>query len=363
MLLKLFFSFLLIFTNIVSAKGFNYLYQSSKGLMMGEAYTTLADGVAALFYNPALIARNSILIFRPMPFDFQTFDILDNRDMLDELDTKDIANFADQVIGKSLHVSTSFLPSLQFSLLSFTYFNSIKSNIIIRDRVHPILDLDYRWDSGLAMGAGFVPYGNPQKGASLAVGVGFKQISRESIHGQYDVFGPTIADLIFSGTDKLQDFRNALGYAKGKGQGFDLGADWRYHTSSDMIALGVSILDIFNTNMRVFEGTGSVPRQDMLIRAGGSFSHRFSFLADLTASFDIHPIRRSGGIREKVHAGLRIGLPLLDFYLGSNKGKFSYGVTCDLYFMELGVGYYEVDVGGMESNRLIAYLSLLDFEF
>ena len=40
---------------------FKYLDRSEEGLLMGDAYTTLADDESVLFYNPAALGRNEHL--------------------------------------------------------------------------------------------------------------------------------------------------------------------------------------------------------------------------------------------------------------------------------------------------------------
>ena len=144
--------------------GFKHLHRSSKALMMGDAYTTLATEAATLFYNPALAARSGDFGIYPLPVDIQLTDFTKEKERFDNIDTEKIEEFADSLIGFPVHGAFGIIPTLKFKWLTFTPFVTGSIDLIIRDQVHPVLDLDYRYDRGFSLGLGFIPYGNSKRG-------------------------------------------------------------------------------------------------------------------------------------------------------------------------------------------------------
>lgn len=58
--------FVLLFLCLVSmlhAQEVNYLARSPRALLMGDAYTAIADDEFTLFYNPAALGRNKGVSF------------------------------------------------------------------------------------------------------------------------------------------------------------------------------------------------------------------------------------------------------------------------------------------------------------
>ena len=96
---------------------FHYFYRSPKGLLMGDAYTTLATGPSTLFYNPALAVRNNLFAIYPLPLSVGVFDIIDEKDRLNDIDTEETSDFADAVIKFPLHVGASLTPTIKFRLV------------------------------------------------------------------------------------------------------------------------------------------------------------------------------------------------------------------------------------------------------
>ena len=339
---------------------FRYLHRSSKALMMGDAYTTLATEAATLFYNPALAARSGDFGIYPLPVDIQITDITREKERFDNADTSNIEEFANTFIGFPVHLAFGTIPTIKFKWLTFTPFATGSADIIIRDRVHPVVDLDYKYDKGFSLGLGFIPYGNSEKGESLAIGASIKHIKREGLTAFYDVFGVTIADIISSGSTELSELKDALGYSTGTGWGGDLGVDWRYQSKSSTFAVGFSALDITDTE---FKSKGSLPDQKMSLNFGTSVTTKYNRWMNGTISFDLHPLSNDIDFTQKVHAGIRLGIPLFDFYAGYNGGQGSYGVVFSFLFLEAALGVYEKKIRQMKRRYLAAHVSLFNFAF
>ena len=55
---KLILIYFLLFFSFARAREFRYLQRSPKALLMGDAYTAIADDEYTLFYNPAAMGRH-----------------------------------------------------------------------------------------------------------------------------------------------------------------------------------------------------------------------------------------------------------------------------------------------------------------
>lgn len=356
----------MITTFIIALKAFayefKYLQRSPEALLMGDAYTTLADGAYTLFYNPALVARNELFQFYPMPVNIGATNFFSGDIEYDDLDTNEPEDLVNSVIGVPLHIHTGAVPTVKLGWFTFTPFAIAKTDAVILNPVHPILDIDYRLDRGFSAGIGYAGKGKN----SVAVGLAVKYINRQSIFGQFDVFGKEFADIIASDTSDFNEVREALGYTQGKGVGYDFGLDWRYETGAGTFALGFSAMDIADTSFEVTEGTGTIPDQTMMIAAGTSYQFK-SMLLDWTLSADFHPINANIDNIQKIHLGAKVAIPLLSVYAGWNGGHISYGAGFNMFPFEVKIGYYgkEVgdNVGDLKSERIVAYISLLDFTF
>ena len=284
-----------------------------------------------------------------------------DEDRIKELDTHEIEQLADTVMGFPLHATAGITPSLKISWLTLTPFASLTANLAIKNRIHPVVDINYLKDQGIALGAGLLPYGNKRRGASLAVGLGLKYFERNGIIGLYDVFGSDLANLINSDNRSLEDIKRSLGHSRGRGMGVDIGLDWRYRSQRFTFASGLSALDLFDTKIKVYQGDHKLPDQQMAINFGSSFTYNLLGLLDWTASLDLHPLGAKIDFSEKVHVGFRMGIPLLDFFGGYSGGQTSYGVALDLFPIEIAVGMYKKKTDSEDSRRLLAYISILDF--
>ena len=361
-LLSIFCLALLVIRNIWG-RDYVYFHRSPRGLMMGDAYTTLATGPSTLFYNPALLARNKLFAFYPLPIDIEVFNILDEEQRFEELENDDVAELANAIIGFPISLKAASAPTLKFARVALTPFAISRFNAIIRDRIHPIIDIDYRYDRGISLGLGFIPYGRSRKGWSVAFGIAFKYIKREGIIDQYDLFGVKFADLITSGSMGISEIKQDLGFSIGRGIGMDLGLDWRHQGRSSAFALGFSIQDVLDTKIEVFHGEGKLPAQQMNLSFGTSFSQKLGRFFDWAWAFDLHPLGEDIDFEYKIHGGLRLGLPILDVFVGSNAGLTSYGVAFDLFAFDVALGTYGKRAGGAEREYLALSISLLDFAF
>ncbi len=356
----LFFSF--VFLSIGYAKDFKYLARSPEGLLMGDAYTTLATGPFSLFYNPALSASEKLFSFYPFPVSAGAIDYFAYEDEIDStLDAPNAAAIARTFTGTPIHLHTGFFPTVKLLNFTFTPFITGAMDSVILDQVHPVLDMDYRMDRGFATGIAY-PFKSGNR--TFSVGVGAKYIKRSAIVGQFDLFGKTTADILNQSSLEFDDVRDALGESVGNGWGGDIGVDYRYKKGPGTFAMGLSVLDIGGTRIARNEGNGKVPDQDMSVNFGTSFEFD-TLLLNWAVSADVHPINADIEPIQKVHFGARVGIPMITGMIGYNGGYLSYGATARIFPFRISAGFYGKEVGEvdqkLESERLVLYVSLLDF--
>jgi hypothetical protein len=261
----------------------------------------------------------------------------------------------------------------------FNLFASSKTNIVLRNAIHPILDVDYRYDRGFIAGYAFnigsgafssrIKKSAKSKittGNRFSVGLAVKHMNRQGLSDQFDLFGTTLLNKINSGATDIQDLKEALGYSRGDAWGVDIGTEYAYSSGRSLFTAGLSILDVGDTQFNVTEGTGDVPKQEMTVNSGIAFKQDF-FLFDYTLALDIKPITSSIDTARKFHVGTELSLPLVTLNAGWSEGYLSYGGSVKLWPVKVTAGFYGIEVGNkfkeQEAKRFVVYVSLFDFSF
>ena len=344
----------------------HYLGRSVKGLLMGDAYTTLADDEYTLFYNPAILGGHKGLSFTPLPPKLSVTNALDEMDGFEDFPSSDAADIADRIIGFPIHFQVGAYPSLKFSRIAMTLFANSSLNMNLRNGVYPQMDINYNYDRGFVFGYAHNIRGN-ERGSRTSIGLSIKNVNRSSLKNTFDLFGTKLLNIVSDEeVDGYKEIRERLGYSYGKGWGFDLGFEEVLVAGPSSLKFGFSVLDAFDTKYRKVSGLYSIPDQKMIVQTGLSFSQNF-ILFDYKLSLDLHPLNQEMDFMRKVHVGVDFGLPLVRLLAGWSGGYKSYGVSLNLWPIKIMAGFYSVEQGRTfkeeEGSRAIIYLSLLDFSF
>ncbi len=367
---------LLLFMVTISAHAeFHYLGRSAEGLLMGDAFTAVADDENTLFYNPAALGRHSgvsLLFLNP---DLEMPDVLDKnvREMKFGLDGRfeDFPSTAEgisqRVLGIPVHFQVGATPTVKIQHFAFSLFSNSKTSMVLENAIYPNLNINYHYDRGFIMGYSHNIAGNSKSRSQLSVGAAVKRVTRNSLSGRFDLFGTELLDII-EDADDYRSLRRALGYTQGDGWGFDLGIEQVVRGNGNIFVVGLSLLDVGDTKFKKEESSlRDVDSQDMSMNLGTSWSTDFKIF-DATFAADYHNILDPrSDFASKLHLGARLRLPMLSVYLGWNGGYSSYGIGVDLFFMHLKVGFYGTEIGGSfrerEGERVVFSLSLLDMHF
>jgi len=375
---KLPFSLLLFFvliavSSILFAGEITYLNRSPKALLMGDAFTAIADDEFTLFYNPAAMGRHSGLTLAPINPSIGITNALGESDRYEDFPDNDTVGIANRIMGFPIHLSAGATPSLKLENFGLAGFVNSTTNVVLRNKTHPSLNMDYHLDKGFVTGFALSTGRKAKKGSKTAsghqssIGFGVKYVKREGLKESFDLFGTELLDIIDNDSKDIHSVRRQLGYSRGKAWGFDIGAEHVVRRGNSQLVLGASALDIGDTRFRYVDGARKVGQQDMSVNLGAAWSQDF-FLFDYKLAFDLHPINQPIDFGRKVHIGLDVGiLKFIHVLAGWNAGYLSYGATIDILFMKLYAGLYSVELGSRfkqeEGKRGILYLSLLDFEF
>jgi len=375
--LKYFFFLLFLFLfSKAFAREFSYLARSPEGLLMGDAYTAIAADEYTLFYNPAALGRNkgvSSSIINPT---FGLPNIYNDRDKFKNFPNT-AAGIANKIMEYPIYLQTSAFPTLKMAQFGMTLFANNKTSLVLHNATHPSADLNYRYDrgfiAGFAINKGTGAYSEKAKknskskmtaGERYSFGAAVKHMNRQGIQDNFDLFGTTLLNKIASGATDVSSIKNALGYSKGSGWGFDIGGEYARSSGPSLFTAGISVLDVGDTHIKKESGNGNLPNQEMAVNAGIAFKQDFSIF-DYTLSADMHPLFTNISFIRQFHLGAELSLPLISAYAGWSEGYVSYGVSVKLWPIKVTTGFYGVETGTkfrqQEAKRFILYLSLFDF--
>ena len=377
--MKFFLVILINFWTQLFAQEVNYLARSPRALLMGDAYTAIADDEFTLFYNPAALGKNTGVSFTLLDPTLGITDALDELSRFSNFPSGSSAapQIANRLMDLPIYLQAGIFPTLKMGQFGFSFFANNKSSFVLRNATNPELDVNYNYDRGFVFGfahnVGSGAFSSKEfkghksstsAGTRLSIGAAVKHMNRQGISDHFDLFGTTLLSKITSGAKDITAIKSALGYSIGSSWGYDLGAEYAISSGDTTFTSAFSVLDIGNSQFTKSEGTKDVPQQEMKVNSGVAFKQDFG-LFDYTLSADMHPMTGWTDFDRKFHFGAELSLPLLTIDAGWSEGYLSYGVSVSLWPIKLTTGFYGVEVGSryreQQAKRFILYLSLFDF--
>lgn len=372
---------LLTYLSVTEAKEIRYLRRSPKALLMGDAYTAIADDEFTLFYNPAALGRHNGLTVSLLNPKISGTNILKETDRFSNFPSSDPVALSNRMLGFPVNFSLGAIPTIKLHHFGLNYIANLSTDLELRNAIHPSFKIDYRYDRGVVVGYAYVFGSNvsegfrmgrkrkPKKesgGSRYAIGIGIKSLKREGIDQSFDLFDTAILDKINEAGSDFNTLKKSLGYSKGSGFGYDIGFEAAYNLGISKFVMGTSLLDIANTRFKNSDGIKDIPKQKMIWKYGMAWKQDF-WIVDYTISMDIHPINSPIHFARKLHFGAEIGFPFVSILVGWNGGYGSYGIELDVFVLKLYAGFYGIEMGNQfqqkKSERTMIYLSLLDFNF
>lgn len=362
---------LLMMTSKVEAFDNPYYMRSPTGLLMGDAFTAVNDDEFTLFYNPASLGRHK-RDFTINPLNPQ----LNGSNVLNDMDR--FSDFPNEPVGASevlmdypAHASVGIAPGFKLFNVGVTFLANDSYDVLLRNRAHPMMDLDLRSDRGVLIGVG-IPLGpsrlnsKSMSGSQTSLGIGMKYIERTGVRDTLALGGPTVLESLDQ--DELEKILKTLGRVKGIGYGFDAGLEHVRRSGSSQFVFSLAALDITGTDFTEASNENNLEVADTRdqINLGMAAGQDFK-LFHYVFSADIRALNEEMDFGKRLRFGAQVGIPGLKLMGGINSGYYSYGATVDLALMKLTAGFYDVELGSKykqtKSKRFVIYLSLFDFSF
>ena len=337
---------------------FMYLGRSDEGLMMGDAYTAVAEDEMLLFYNPAALARDSGLTLIPLKASFHFPDVAKKEINFDEFKITLDKRFKDwpsepeavseRILGYSVPFGVRTAPHLRVGGLGMNVFATSKMRMVLDNAVHPVLNLDYRYDRGFIVGYALNLVGRPRSnGHRSALGVAFKTINRQALKRRIDLFGNEMLR-ITSEAENYRSLREGLGYSKGNGSGFDLGWEHSYRSGKSTTTFAASWLDADDIEFERESGSETPMPQKQSVNFGLAHFKDVG-LVDYTLAMDYHNTLEALELDQfsfnYLHLGARFRFPLIGLYLGHNAGYGSFGLSFNFFHFDFKFGLYGLELG------------------
>lgn len=348
---------------------------------MGDAFTAVADDAYTLFYNPAAMGRHRGISISPINPSLEVPDVLNkdigfsnfNFGIDDRFDNwpSSASGISDRILGFPIYAKLEAAPSIKIEHFGLNLFAISKTNLVLENRIHPSLEVDYRLDRGMIMGYAFnlgrgKTAGANKNGVMNSLGVAIKSVNRQGLEGRYNLFGTNLLNII-SDSEDYKEIRKNLGYSKGSAFGFDLGYELNLMAGGTRTTFGLSFLDIGDTTYDLEEGTEPIPDQDSSVNLGFAFSHKLGGLIEYTLAADYHNAISDAEFGSKLHFGGRLKMPFLRLMTGWNGGYMSFGLSTDILFTRFTIGYYGIELGQTfkqrEGKRLVFSLNLLEVSY
>jgi hypothetical protein len=338
---------------------------------MGDAFTAVNDDDFTLFYNPASLARHKAdLSFYPLNPQLAGTNVLSDLDKFEDFPEEPVG-IADVLMDYPVHANVGVAPGFKLFNVGVTFLANDSYDLLLRNRSHPMMDIDIRKDRGVLLGVG-VPLGSgrinkkSKNGMMTSIGVGLKYIERTGLEDSLALAGPTVLDSM--GKKNVADLVKSLGEVKGRAYGFDLGFEHIMRKGGSKFVFALSALDVTGTDFKVEDNENKLKVANIRdqVNMGLALGQDLG-LVDFLVSADIRALNEQIDFGKRLRLGGQVGLPGIKLMAGINSGYYSYGATINLLFMKLTGGLYDVEMGSKykqtQSKQFIIYLSLFDFSF
>lgn len=342
----------LVFSTNVYGKELFDTYRSVRGMAMGGAYTSVAQGIDSLFYNPASLADvkgfNLNLLNASGAATEPDDTILNSLEGLTDPST--IGQSLQDLYGKPLSAGVGGRAGLTLPGFGVAGFAHSDLSLTVNNPVIPDLDVNSILDAGVAIGFAKKP------NKFMNFGIVLKQVTRYGDRNKFTAASVSTLDpqLITDALDK-----------KGTGYGVDAGLDITFGGKNLTYKSSIVAKDIGDTSFHKNNNSfGPPPTQKFELIHSESLIYDVGF-ASLTLAADYrHALKEEVSTARKLHLGIELSLPLIDLRAGLNQGYMTYGAGINLGIFRVDATSYGVEIGeraGQQEDR--RYMVQLSFDF
>jgi hypothetical protein len=337
----------MLFPNKLSAAELGDSWFSVRAMGMGNAYTAVVEDSDALFYNPAGLAKIS-------GFHWTIFDLHLGANGVEGLQaaqsvsgSNDMATALSNLYGKKVWVGGGGKSVLTGPGFGVGLFASTQAGLALHNPSYPVMDANYFFDYGAALGVAFdlVP-------SIMKVGVVGRRIDRT---GTTVPVGPSV--LATLDTSTLQSEFKSRGTAYGVDLGMILTVPGPIKPSLSFVWRNAGTLVFSHT-----EGAHAPPSVHDEMIVGGALKLDVPLIT-ITPSIDYRYLTQTNVQNgNKLHLGVEIDLPLIDLRAGLNQGYYTAGLGLGLGPLQLDFATYGVELGEypgqQEDRRYVAQITV-----
>ncbi len=323
---------------------------SVRALGMGNAFTPIARGMDALFFNPAGLAKTKEITLTALKFKIGVNGI----DAYEDAQDFDGDNYADtlrQFYGDNLWIGGGAVSGISTPNFAAAIYDSFNVSADLSNPALPSFEVDFVNDYGIATGFGM------ELAPGLALGFVGKRINRAGSTVEIPV--SSLASLDNDDLEEQLDNRG-LGYS------LDVGAMMTFPTPVKP-TLSFVMRDVGNTKFSLDTGIRNPPtdKSEMI----GALSLELDVPGvTITPVLEMRHIGSDEEIHigKKLHMGVEVDLPGIDLRAGLNQGYYTAGVALNLGIIMLDFATYGVELGeypGQHEDRRYVLELTIDFGF
>jgi hypothetical protein len=314
--------------------------RSPEALAMGDAYTAIAEGRDAPFYNPAGVAAITGLTVHWATLDATVSDwVVTGWESMKDVKEPSGADL-NRLMGENIYVQGTASAAVLAPGFALIGFYDTQGALYAKNQALPKIEYGYQTTSGMqaSFGLAFADGRRRGKGRRNAefmdewrFGIGGKFLNRQ---GGYRLL--SAAELFSINDADPSTFRGG----RGIGYGVDFGVQRVQRVNRNVhLQWGAAFLNAGDVQ---FDGGASPVKGDL--STGVAITLRQG-IAKLTLAYDLHQLNRADSFGKKQNFGLRVGLPLFDLYAGMHQSYLTYGAAFDIWILRVAASVYKEELG------------------
>jgi len=337
------------------------LFQGAEPLAMGGAYVAIADDENAIFYNPAGAAS-----YDRMEVHYLTLGLGISEGVLDSYDAvKDLKDPSgaelNKLMGKNIMTQGTAAATLIVPNFGVTAFYDAQGALYAANQAFPKVEFGYQRTSGVQAALGFSFKDGKKRGkgkkntelmSETRFGIGAKYLTRR---GGYKTLNAS--ELFALDYNQIMDLMGS----KSSSYGIDLGFQRLQRLSKTAsLHFGAAATNLGDVQ---FEGGPEAVKTNLTLGLGATYDFG---LGKATLAYDVRQLNASDDWRKKQHLGLRVHVPLLDFYAGLYQAYLTYGASVDIWILRVTALSYREETGSFvyqDPERRYALKVDLKFDF
>lgn len=339
------------FASTASAQAFLDSWQSVRAQGMGGAYTAVVDDADALFFNPAGLARKGGFTWTILDPRLGLNGVEDLTELQDIVSSNsDAIDILQEMYGRKVWFGAGAKTAVKVSNIAVAGFVNTAAGISLSNPANTTMNLNYLFDYGVALGAGFnvVP-------DYFKFGLSARRVDRTG--AEMKLGAATLATL------DAEQLASEL-QRRGIGYGLDIGGLFTFQ-SLGKPTISAVYRNVGRMKFSHNSGGGAPPGMAPELVVGGAMEFNYDAL-DIRPVIDYRYADWGIPFAKKLHMGVEIDMPVLDLRAGYNQGYYTLGVGVDLEFMRIDVASYGVELGtyaGQQEDRRYVLQMTFDMGF